>query len=472
MRRFRGLPGAVAGVLFLGALGHGLPWQDGEETSRPNFVFVLVDDLGWRDVSYNGSRFYETPHIDTLAASGTVFTRAYAASPVCSPTRASILTGQHPARLGLTAAIVHAQRQPETERRFLDAESRDALPEGVPTLVERLAAAGYRTGMVGKWHLGFPPHTPLEAGFERAVGGGGEGGPASYFPPYGVSALSDGPEDEYLTDRLTSEAVRFVRQSREEPFFLLLSHFAVHNPYQAVPELEAKYLAKLDPSDPQRNPTYAAMIESLDRSVGRIQRVLEKLGLAENTVVVFFSDNGGLLTRRIQRRRADLEYEVTSNAPLRSGKGHLYEGGVRVPLIVRWPGVTRAGSTVDVPVTSTDFYPTLLEMAGVEDARTPDGVSLVPLLRGETTEPPHDALYFHLPHQTQCSALLAGNHKLITFFGRRTELYDLARDPGEQRDLAAEEPERVAELRARLEAWFAEVGALQPRPNPDFEKDD
>jgi len=465
-------PCLAALALLLCACGR---QEDGQaEAAPPSILVILADDLGWRDLGYGGSTFYRTPHIDALAAESAVFTQSYAASPVCTPTRASFLTGRHPARLKLTKALVANARVPlhdPTKRPFLEAETLDHLPRETGTFVERLHDAGYRTGIVGKWHLGFAPHVPRLYGFDFAIGGGGQAGPESYFAPYGIPSLADAPAGEYLTDRLTDEAIDFVRQAADQPFFLLLSHYAVHNPYQAKPELEAGYLRRMEEGAAQYNPTYAAMIDSLDQSVGRMLSTLEELGIRERTIVVFLSDNGGLLEKRVRRRRDPILYPVTSNLPLRGGKGSLYEGGVRIPTLIRWPGVTEAGVEIAVPITTMDFFPSLLEMAGQPPRPEGlDGQSLVPLLtRSGSLE--RDALYFHLPHQSLCSSVRMGRYKLIRFWGRSTELYDLEADVGETNDLAQTEPERREELEARLDRWLTEVDANLPVPNPAFVPD-
>ena len=493
-REFLRVLGMGAAGLSLPGLGlsacGGEPGQDEAPHPPPNFVFFLIDDLGWSDLGSYGSTYHLTPNIDGLADSGMRFTQAYAASPVCSPTRASLLTGRHPARLDITDWIGGSQRG-----ELRPAEYVDHLPPEEVTLAEALKGVGYTTGYFGKWHLGDAPHLPQGQGFDVNVGGTGAGQPASYFYPYraeegrnpfwDVPGLEDGEEGEYLTDRLTDEALSFIDGNRGGPFLLYLSHFAVHTPIQSKDELEARYQARLNSLPPSFGPeyedehgraqtrlvqdhaAYAGMVESVDQSVGRILVRLEELGLAENTVVLFMSDNGGLSTLAGERTGP------TTNAPLRAGKGWLYEGGIRAPMIVRWPGRVRSGGVSEVPVQSTDFLPTMLAMAGLTPSPeiTLDGQSLVPLLE-ETGGLERDALFWHFPHyhgsgNRPSGAVRMGRWKLLEWFeDGALELYDLEADPGEERDLAGVEIQRAREMQERLAAWRAEVGAKMPRPDP------
>jgi arylsulfatase A-like enzyme len=432
---------------------------------KVNIVFILIDDLGWADVGCFGSKYYETPNIDRLAAQGMRFTDAYAACPVCSPTRASIMTGKYPARLHLTDWIPgegdspsHALRVPQWTQ---------FLPLAEVTVAGALRSAGYATASIGKWHLGGPAYYPEHHGFDLNVAGTSAGQPASYFWPYegkshtvaGLKAA--GREGEYLTDRLTGEAEKFVAANKGRPFFLYFAHYAVHMPLQAKPAVLAKYRAK-PPCGGQNNPTYAAMIESVDDSVGRIQHALQSLGIDRRTLIVFMSDNGGLWPMS------------TSNAPLRAGKGYPYEGGIREPLIVKWPGTTRPGATCGVPVSSVDFFPTLLEIAGVKRPADIDGRSLVPLLK-QTGPVERKALYWHYPHYwggnrvRPFGAVRAGDWKLIEFYeDMRVELYNLRDDVGETRDLAQDKPAKAAEMRELLRTWRKSVAAQMPAPNPRY----
>lgn len=444
---------------------------------RPNFVFVLADDLGWRDLGCYGSTFYETPNLDRLAVTGMRFTQAYAACCVCSPTRASIMTGKYPARLHLTDYIPGARRGKLNPAPYLH-----ELPLAEVTLAEALREAGYATAFVGKWHLGARGFYPEDQGFDVNAGGCEKGSPPSYFSPYHIPTLADGPPGEYLTDRLTDEAVRFIEGAAGQPFLLYLSHYAVHNPQQAKPEMVERYRRKAEKltfdgpdflpegqrqaRQIQNQPVYAAMIESLDQSVGRVLGKLAELGLADNTVVFFTSDNGGLSTS---------EGSPTSNVPLRAGKGWHYEGGVREPLLVRWPGVTPPGSVCEEPLISTDYYPTILEMAGL--AARPeqhiDAQSLAPLLRGGTR--PQRPLFWHYPHYGNqgCSpggVVRVGDFKLIEWFeDDRIELFNVRDDLGEWHDLAATMPDRAAQMRQQLHDWRKDVSAAMPTPNPDYQ---
>lgn len=447
----------------------------------PNVIFILMDDLGWTDLTCYGSSFYETPNLDRLAAQGMRFTSAYAACNVCSPTRASIMTGKYPARLGLTDWIPGRSDNPQ--QKLNRPVPLDRLPLAELTLAEAFKQGGYTTAFIGKWHLGGEGFLPQDQGFDLNIGGNSRGSPPSYFPPYNLPGLPDGPKEEYLTDRLTDEALKFMAREQSRPFLLYLSHYAVHNPQQAKPGLVEKYRAKLARRTPaagpelrpegdrqnrqvQNQPVYAAMVESMDDSVGRIMRQLAALGLERNTVVVFTSDNGGLSTS---------EGLPTSNLPLRAGKGWHYEGGVREPAIVSWPGVTQPGSTCDAPLISTDYYPTLLEITGLpaRPQQHVDGVSFVPLLKGGTR--PERPLFWHYPHYSNQGgrpggAVRLGSYKLIEWFEDiRVELFDVTKDIGEQRDLAATMPQKVAELRGLLHRWRATVGARMPVPNPDYD---
>jgi arylsulfatase A-like enzyme len=452
---------------------------------RPNFVFFLVDDLGYRDIGANNPEtFYETPSVDRLAREGMRFTQAYAANPVCSPTRFSIMTGRYPTRSGCTNFF-----SGKRAGRFLPAELHDRMPLEEVTIAEALSSAGYRTTFIGKWHLGpTEEYWPEQQGFAVNLGGHHAGSPpGGYFAPWNNPRLSNGPEGEHLTERLASEAVKTIEQLRDEPFLLYLAFHAVHTPLQAPKPLIQKYEEKaarlglteavefaeeeqiLPGEGPrkvrilQKHATYAAMVECLDTAVGRVLDALDQTGIAGRTCVVFFSDNGGLATS---------EGHPTSNLPLRAGKGWLYEGGIREPMLVRAPGVTAPGSICDEPVISTDFYPTLLELAGLppRPEQHLDGVSLVQLLRGEPSLAPR-ALYWHYPHYSNQGgfpggAIRVGDLKLIERYedGRR-HLYDLSADVGEQHDLADERPEDAARMQGWLHSWYKSVGAqfLQPQ---------
>ncbi len=436
-------------------------------TRPPNVILILVDDLGWTDLGFMGSDFYETPNIDRLASDGVRFTNAYAATTVCSPTRASVLTGKYPARLHVTDWI-HGHARPWAKLRV--PEWTEYLPLEETTLAEALRPLGYATASMGKWHLGDPPHYPKEQGFDINVAGYFRGQPPSYHAPYQIPTLEEGADGEYLTDRLAREAVAFIEKNQDRPFFLYLPFYTVHTPIQGKAEKIARYEAKAEAlgEGRHRNPGYAAMIESLDEGVGRILDELDRLGLAEETLVLFTSDNGGLVLPLSDWGT------ITSNVPLREGKGSSYEGGVRVPLVIRWPGKVEPGREVAVPVISNDFVPTILEIVGAPEAAGIDGESLVPLLAG-SGRLERDALFWHYPHYhpggaTPYGAVRVGDFKLIEFYeDERVELYNLRDDPGESQDLAAELPEKTRELEERLEDWRAQVGAQMPLGNPDYD---
>ena len=427
-----------------------------------NVVVILVDDLGWTDLGCQGSKFYETPNIDRLASESMRFTQAYAACTVCSPTRAGLMTGKYPARLHLTDWIA-GHVLPKAKLKVPDWQMH--LPLEERTIAEAFRDGGYATASIGKWHLGGPEFYPDHQGFDQNIGGCERGQPPSYFSPYGIATLTDGPKGEFLSDRLTEEALKFIERNQARPFFVYLPHYAVHTPLMSKPEVIARYRSKADPKNPQHNPIYAALIESVDDSVGRILQKLTNLKLADRTVIIFTSDNGGLVLNN-----------VTSNLPLRAGKGSAYEGGVRVPLLVKWPGVTQAGSSCAVPAITPDLPPTLLEMAGLkpEKDQVVDGESLVPLLKGAGALR-RDSIYWHYPHYhpggaTPYSAIRQGDWKLIEFFeDNRVELYNLHEDLGERTDLAVKLPDRAEALRQKLHAWCTQVGAQLPAPNPNYD---
>jgi arylsulfatase A-like enzyme len=433
------------------------------ETAKMNVVLIVADDLGWTDLACCGSVFYETPQIDQLARDGMRFTQAYSACTVCSPTRAALMTGKYPGRLHITDWI--PGQLPENPK-LLVPDWTKYLPLEEVTVANVMHDAGYATASVGKWHLGGAEYYPEKHGFDVNNAGTEAAQPPSYFTPYKIATLPDGPVGEYLTDRLATEAVQFIDANRGKPFFLYMPHFAVHLPPQAKETLIKKYKDKLRPGQRHTNPVYAAMIESLDDAVGRVRRELDELKLTDRTIVIFTSDNGGRVP-------------TTSNHPLRVGKGSCYEGGTRVPLIVYWPGVTKPGSECDTPVITMDLFPSLVEMTAIHaSAKTAvDGLSLAPLLK-QTGELKRDELFWHYPHYqhyqlggtTPYGAIRKGDFKLIEFFDDvRVELYNLREDIGEQNDLAKQMPGKVSELRQRLHEWRQEVGAQMPTRNPKYD---
>lgn len=466
--------------------------------ARPNIVFILADDLGWRDLASTGSTFHQTPHLDRLRARGVWFRQAYAANPLCSPTRASVLTGLWPARIGITAPACHLPQvvldkglaKGSPKQRVLVAESLTRLKTDYVTLPELLRETGYATGHFGKWHLGPEPYSPREQGFDvdwpHWSGPGPAGSyvaPWRYPPQLGVT----GQPGEHIEDTLSAQVVQFIRAHRDRPFYVNYWTFSVHAPYDAKAELVDKHRRRVDSASPQRNPVYAAMVESLDDAVGRVLDALDECGLAERTLIVFFSDNGGVswggkggAEHKSPRFQADMTAPPTSNLPLRNGKASLYEGGVREPCFVVWPGVVRPGSTSDAVIQSIDWLPTLLEAADVPmpaDLK-PDGVSLVPALRGEPLA--REAIYCHFPHDTPASgqrpgtSVRRGDWKLIRLYadhddGRdRLELYNLRDDPGETRDQSADRPELAAELNRLIDGFLRETEAVIPRRNPAY----
>ena len=495
------------------------------DKKEPNIIFFLVDDLGWSDVAIYGSSFYETPNIDQLAKDGVRFTQAYAACHVCSPTRASILTGKYPARLQLTDWLQgRSWLLPRTEydyEKLKSAKFYQHLPFEEITIAEELKSNGYKTAIFGKWHLGEDPSGPLSHGFDLHIPKGWDKGwpKAGYYAPFKLDGIEDS-EGDYLTDRLTDEALKFIDQNKKEPFFLYLSLFSVHDPIQGRPDLVEKYQKKLNklsspnnpdfilegnPDDPtplskselenliklpshkdfkvlpqrtvkikqrQDNIHFAAMVEAVDENLGRVIKKLKALDLDENTILIFFSDNGGMSganfgrpTREISPTKLDEAFS-TSNLPLRGAKGWLYEGGIRVPLIVKWPGRVERGIVSDRQVISTDFYPTILEMLGLESKSLQhvDGKSFVKAL--ENKQYNRGAIYWHFPHysnhgmQSPGGAIRLGDYKLIEYFENNSfQLFNLKNDISEQNDLSTSEPEKAAELLSMLNEWRIETSA-------------
>ncbi|MBX3439668.1 MAG: sulfatase-like hydrolase/transferase, partial [Planctomycetaceae bacterium] len=464
------------------------------EAARPNVIVFMIDDLGWTDAGCYGSDLYETPHIDRLAAGGVRFTNAYAACTVCSPTRAAMMTGLSPGRTHVTDWINGHWEGMTAERKsqlpLMPPEWTQHLEHRYTTIAEALRAAGYRTAHVGKWHLTprsteaavVEPFYPEHQGFDVNVAGNQWGSPGSYYWPYrhptakGLDARVDRfPPDEetkdrYLSDMLTDQAVEIMKRWKDEPFFLYFPHYNVHTPIQGRADLVEKYESKITPQHRHRNAGYAAMVESVDESVGRVMHTLEELGIADNTVVIYTSDNGGL--------DRDETGDPTDNAPLRNGKGSAYEGGVRIPTIISWPGVARGGSICDEPIITCDFYPTILAMTSAPgDAahnELVDGLSLVPVLKDPQSELPRDALYWHYPHYhgfgaTPYSAIRARDWRLVEFYeDGRSELYNLADDIGETTDVSDAHPEKKQELLSSLGRWRDDVGAQPPLKNPTY----
>jgi len=505
MKRSEFLRHVVLGAAaFAAAVGlFGKPGYSG----KPNILFILIDDLGWKDTGFMGSKYYETPNIDRLASRGMVFTNAYTCAPNCAPTRGCLMSGQYTPRHGIFT-VSSSERGPANARKLIPIPNNRILSSDIMTIAESLKTRGYTSASIGKWHLGTDPtNGPIAQGFDVNVGGTEFGFPITYFSPYNKrinKALKNGPDGEYLTDRLTDEAIRFIADNKTNPFFLYLPHFAVHVPLQARRRMIQKYREKSGHNG-QNNPVYAAMIESVDDGIGRITATLDKLGLTQDTIIVFYSDNGSVGG---YHRLGINNVEFTSNLPLRGGKGMLYEGGIRVPMFVCWPGKVKGGTVCSEPVTSVDFYPTLLDVTGASKpaGQVLDGESLVPLLNEQKSALDRKAIFWHVPvyldaipvykegdetglgtirlpadsslndiwRLTPAGAVRKGNWKLIEFFeDERLELYNLEDDIGENHDLAKDFPEKVKELHTELEVWRKSVGTVVPtEKNPEYVEPD
>jgi len=456
-------------VLAVVLLANNRPLYAFNQNEKPNILFILVDDLGWTDLGCYGSRFYETPHIDSLAARGMKFTNGYASSPVCSSTRASILTGKYPARTGITNHHKGTLKRPKNKNKLWDADYKERLPFAETTVAEALRQGGYQTFFAGKWHVGQGPLYGLEEyGFNVARG----------------EWNLDKSKDPHLTKQMISETKKFLQNNQAKPFFAYLSFNLVHTPLVIEARLREKYQEKqrtlpkttyvkedsFDVPQQHYHAVYAGMIEALDSAVGEVLDELKQLNLDENTVIIFTSDNGGMSTGRNRNPKEC----PTSNAPLRAGKSFLYEGGIRVPFIVDWPGVTEPGSVCDEPVTSTDIFPSFLEVAGLDlmPEQHMDGVSIVPLLQGKETLN-RQAIFFHYPHYCleggkPSAAVRLGDYKLIELYeDNRTELYNLKTDIAEQHDLSKSNPQKAQELTTLLHSWQKSVEAMFPIPKSE-----
>lgn len=461
--------------------------EDNSRPARPNIVFILADDLGWADTTlYGHTKFYKTPNIERLAKRGMTFTRAYTASPLCSPTRASILTGLHPARTGITVPNCHEakvvlQAMPGTKgprgSKSVGPIPPTRLNTTYYTLAEALKDSGYVTGHFGKWHLGPEPYSPLQQGFDVDVPHWPGPGPAgSYVAPWKFPDFDPDTPDQHIEDRMAKEAVEFLQKHKDEQFFLNYWMFSVHAPFDAKKDLIEKYRASVDKSDLQRCPTYAAMVESMDDAVGTLLDTLDGLGIADNTIIIFFSDNGGNMYN-------DVEGETpTSNRPLRGGKATMFEGGIRVPCIVSWPGIVKPETRSDALVSSCDFYPTILEMLGLkpQENQSFDGISILPALKGQVLE--RETVFVYFPHDPPVPdwippsvSVHQGDWKLIRIFycgengAHRWKLFNLRDDIGEKNDLASKEPDRVKQMDALIDGFLMDTKAVVPVPNPDFD---
>jgi arylsulfatase A-like enzyme len=462
------------------------PWALGS-SAKPNIVFILADDLGWADTTlYGHTKLYQTPHLDRLAKRGMTFTRAYSASPLCSPTRASILTGENPARIGLTTPNCHTGKvvlkatpgkSGNPGKKAVGPNPVSRLDTKYFTLAERLQEEGYATGHFGKWHLGIDPHSPLQHGFDVDIPDWHGPGPAgSFVAPWKYPDFDPQTPDEHIEDRMAEEAVAWMEKQKDQPFLLNYWMFSVHAPFDAKADLIEKYRSKVDPNDPQRSPTYAAMVESMDDAVGTLLDALDRLKIADNTIIIFFSDNGGNMYNEIDGTTP------TSNAPLRGGKASMFEGGVRVPMIVAWPDHIKPATTNDTLVQSTDFYPTILEMLALQPKpqQTFDGVSILPALQGKPQD--RGAIFTYFPHDPPVpdwippSVSVHKDHwKLIREFhqgeegAHRCRLFNLKEDLGEKNNLANQNPAKVTELDALITAFLADTKAVLPIPNPAFD---
>lgn len=439
-----------------------------ETSSPPNIVFILADDLGWTDLGCYGSKFYQTPNIDRLAAQGMRFTDGYTCGPNCQPTRAALLSGQYGPRTGVYT-VGSRDRFNWQSQPVEPPENVQALNLEIKTLADTLKTAGYVTGMFGKWHLGNGPRRhPGARGFDEAIASSGR-----HFD-FQTSPEVDVPEGDYLTDFLTDKAVDFLQRHKDETFFLYLPHFAVHSPFQAKQE-KIEQAQEWEPASGHNDPVYAAMIASLDESVGRVLDTIDELGLAESTLILFSSDNGGV--GGYGREGITSARNVTDNDPLRSGKGSLYEGGIRVPWIARWSGKVQPGSICNVPIISVDLYPTLLELSGAEAPRDQplDGLSILPLILGKTDKLDRDSIYWHFPGylgsgQNQwrtrpVGAVRDGDWKLLEFFeDGRLELYNLREDMSESQDQVSTQPDQAKALQQKLESWRRSINAVMPKP--------
>lgn len=457
-----------------------------EDIEKLNVVFILADDLGWSDLSGYGSDLHETPNLDRLAKQGMKFTNAYAAAPICTPSRASIMTGKFPARLHMTTWHENSGTPtPNNKDKLVAPATVGNLPLDETTIAEVFQEAGYFTAHVGKWHLGDAAHYPQTHGFEVNIGGTMWGAPDTYWSPYRgqkfqneyryIPDLGSASTDEknkapaYLTDALTDKAVQIIKENSNTPFFLNLWYHTVHTPIEGKLQLVEYYKKKVKPGMKDQNYEYAAMVASLDENVGRVLQAIDNAGIADNSIVIFFSDNGG----RIGKYK-DWE-TVANNAPLRSGKGSLYEGGIREPLIIKWPGITKAGSVCDSPVISNDFFPTLMEIPALKKTQIEldrhDGISLLPVLKDPKLPLEREALFWHSPHYytttSPVSAIRKGPWKLIHYFeDDHLELYDLDRDLGEKNNLADTYPEKAKKLYEELKTWRKNIDAQFPSYNP------
>ena len=490
-REFLTTLGGGAAAMLAGAL----PGGADASARKPNIVFILADDLGWRDTSLYGSRYYETPNVDRLATRGMRFNQAYAAAPICSPTRASIMTGLYPARIGMTLPQAHVEQvvldqhmvaKAAPDLKALQCNTVTRLKLEYFTIAEALKAAGYATAHFGKWHLGREPYDPLHQGFDVDMPHTYEGAPVGgYFAPWKFWPGAGQP-GEHIEDRMAEEARKFILAHKDQPFYLNYWCFSVHAPYNAKKDLLEKYRVKSasDPRNPQHNPVYAGMVQSMDEAVGKVTKALEEAGVADNTIIIFFSDNGGVFWKHpeVMMHPEWRDVPATSNAPLRDGKATLYDGGTREPCIVIWPGRVKPATHSEQIISSVDWYPTILQMTGLNQkpGLKLDGISILPALEGKALD--REAIFCYFPHYIEITGAKPGawarkgDWKLIRFFDDnedqtdRFELYNLREDIGESNNLAGRNPDRVRELNALLDGFLRDTHAVIPKPNPNYRR--
>lgn len=474
-------------ALFIAIVLVGLTFKAKADEKKMNIIFCLIDDMGWMDTGVYGSEYYETPNIDKFAEKGMRFTNAYSANPLCSPTRASILTGRYPARYDFTSAAGHLPANTDMVpglknkgaawQKVSTPNIRTYMPLEEQTIAEVLKKEGYTTAHIGKWHLGDADHFPEIQGFDKNIGGYALGWPRSYFSPYNNEKLPDGPDGEYITDRITTEAINFIKSNKEKPFYLNLWHFAVHGPFHAKKELVEKYENKHDPRGRQGFAVMAAMIESLDQNMGRLFKALEDEGIMDNTIIIFTSDNGGV------EYIAHHGETITNNYPLRSGKANVHEGGIRVPCIVYWHGQTKGGTVSRQPISSVDFFPTMIDMVKADKSLLEnkiDGVSLVDVLKSDKPLN-RKGIFVDFPHYTIAPAnypstvLINDNWKFIRVYGHAPnrenfyELYKINEDIKEEFNVAANYPKVVKKLDALISDHIKEIGHYEPAKNPEYD---
>ncbi len=476
----------LTGTLLLASACTPAQKKETGKNELPNILLIVADDLGYGDLHCYGNKITDTPHLDKLAEEGVLFTNAYASCTVCSPTRASLLTGMNPVALNLTDFIPGRQANgPQPGHKLISPKFNWQLPLETITIAEKLKEKNYATASIGKWHLGDTGFLPTKHGFDINIAGNDYGMPPSYYYPYTsekkwrtheITNLEPGNDSLYLTRRLTKEAIQFIQKQKDKPFFLYLPYYTVHTPLEGPPDLVEKYIKRAEslPDTTTYYPHFLAMVESLDRNAGKIMHTLRKLEIEENTLVIFVSDNGGWYTEEKNERKIDLEHDMigaSNNSPLRDGKGTLYDGGLRVPTIIKWPGKIKPGRTSEELIISTDIFSTIMDVLDIEIDYQVEGVSLLPLLMHDK-KIDRETLYWHYPHYHKTnpgSAIRDGDYKLIKYYEDNSiELYNLEIDANESNNLAGEMPEKVNELLTKLNSWIEKEGANLPIPNPEY----